>query len=110
MKLIIVRLTGLLLIIMGVISALLVINPATSHRVLLVRTLVGSFCLLTIGAGALLLRKWAISIFLFVALCVAVILIKTLFEDNGWFWAIPINVLLLAIPTWACLASWRELK
>lgn len=110
MKIAIVRLTGATLIGCAVFGVFLLINPATVLRVSPLRVAVIMPLFLMVGFGMVWLRKWTVVIFLLMAACATVFILKEAFRPDIWIWAIPINLGLLAIPTSACLASWRQLK
>lgn len=110
MKAAIVRLTGVILIVCAVVAVFTLINPATALRVSPLRIALISPLFLIVGIGMAFLRKWAVVIFLLMAACAAVFILRQFFEPDVWKWAIPINLLLLAVPATACLGSWRQLK
>lgn len=110
MKAAIVRLTGVILIVCAVFAVFTLINPATALRVSPLRIVLIAPLFLIVGFGMAFLRKWAVVIFLLIAACATVFILKEAFRPDIWMWAIPINLFFLAIPTAACLASWRQLK
>ena len=97
------------MILTGLAGLFLSINPATSHRVSPFSILYDAVALL-IGFGMVFLRKWAVIIFLALAVCAAVVVVRESFRIDIVRWAIYINLLLLVVPTWACLAAWRQLR
>ncbi len=106
---ILIRITGAFFIIEALLGVLLLLNPATKHRLWAFAPLVDLFAFL-IGVGLVFLRRWATIAFLLVACYALYVVARESRRPEIWHPAILINLVFVIIPIWACIAGWRQLR
>ena len=108
-QLVLVRIAGGFLVVIGLFGIFLLVNPATVHRLARLAPIYAMLSLI-IGVGMLFLRKWAAALFVLLAVGQLAFFVRDTFGRDIPLWVLYLNALLLAIPVWACVGSWRQLR